>query len=203
MPFIIWGSKGVTSNVANGDFHCPNCGTSPYTHKRVQRYFTLYWIPLFPLNTLGEYVECELCAQGYDPEILAYDPSEGMQVFFSQLDLAARRLMAAMVIADGAIDEAELQAMVEASEKLPGGMMSLEEAQAAVDDAMAHPAAPVDVVRDVKDMLNDQGKQLLLYVACEIAGADGDIADDEKMLLLQIGEALDLDVTEQVASLGT
>ena len=169
----------------------------------MQRYFTLYWIPLFPLTTLGEYVECELCAQGYDPKILQYNPNEGLQTFFSQVDIAAKRLMAAMVLADGQIDDSELQAMVEVSAKLPGGVMTLEEASAAVERAANESASPLEVVKDVKDGLNDQGKQLLLYVACEIAGADGDIADDEKMLLLAIGEALDLDVTEQVANLGT
>jgi len=199
MPFIIWGSKGVTNTTGGGQFHCPTCGPNTYTQKKVQRYFTLYWIPLFPLNTLGEYVECDICAQGYDPAILDYDPSNSPEVVLSKVHVAATRLMAAMVLADGSVEAEELQAMVEASAKLPGGPITLADAQAAVDEAQSSPISPVHVVNDVVDLLNDQGKELLMYVAYHIAASDGDVADEEKLLLLEMGEALGLDVTDRLA----
>ena len=59
---IIWGSKAKESQIASGTFFCPNCmADSPYSHMRVSRYFTLYFIPLFPTSTLGEYVRCCSC----------------------------------------------------------------------------------------------------------------------------------------------
>ena len=59
---IIWGSKAKESQVGTGTFFCPSCmADSPYAHMRVSRYFTLYFIPLFPTSTLGEYVCCRTC----------------------------------------------------------------------------------------------------------------------------------------------
>lgn len=68
---IIWGSTGRESTCGSGDFFCPSCRRdSEYAHQRVQRYFTLYFIPLFPMNTVGEYVQCYTCGGQYNTEIL-------------------------------------------------------------------------------------------------------------------------------------
>ena len=77
---ILWGSTGKESKVASGQFHCPQCNRQErYDHVHVQRFFTLYFIPLFPMATLGEFVRCQGCAQAYKPEVLAYEPPNEMQ----------------------------------------------------------------------------------------------------------------------------
>lgn len=71
MPIILWGSRGFTSTVGEGKFFCPQCGGDQrYEHKQVSRYFTLYFIPLFPIGGGGEYVECLKCQEAFDPQVL-------------------------------------------------------------------------------------------------------------------------------------
>jgi hypothetical protein len=71
LGLIIFGSRSVTGSKGTGSFHCPRCGPDqPYDHKRVRRFFTLYFIPLIPLGTIGEYIECGRCAGTYKPEVL-------------------------------------------------------------------------------------------------------------------------------------
>ena len=68
---IIWGSTGRDKVVARGEFHCPQCRfEAGFEHHKAQRYFTLYFIPLFPLETLGEYVQCVHCGGQYDMRVL-------------------------------------------------------------------------------------------------------------------------------------
>lgn len=75
MFFIIWGSRNRVSVVGRGEFWCPNCGKRhPYVHKRAKRWFTLYFIPVFPTQDLGEFVECEECHMTFRPEVLNYKP---------------------------------------------------------------------------------------------------------------------------------
>lgn len=75
---IIYGRKSREIEVASGQFHCPKCDDQrPYIHKQVARYFTLFFIPLFKINTLGEYVECQTCRRAFKPEILGLVSSEG------------------------------------------------------------------------------------------------------------------------------
>lgn len=69
--FIIWGSKGRTRSVGRGEFFCPTCKHStPYEQMKASRYFTLYFVPLFPMDTLGEWVKCSRCQGEYDSRIL-------------------------------------------------------------------------------------------------------------------------------------
>jgi len=73
---IIWGSKGREKTVAEGQFFCPKCrAMRPYKYKKVGKYFTLYFIPLFETKNLGEYIECQICRTPFKPEVLNYSQS--------------------------------------------------------------------------------------------------------------------------------
>ncbi len=68
---IIWGIRGREKVVSHGTFFCPNCNTTrPYELKRAGNYFTLFFIPLFRIQKRGEFVQCEVCKNRYDPKIL-------------------------------------------------------------------------------------------------------------------------------------
>jgi len=72
---IIFGSRRREIELSSGHFHCPKCdATRAYKRKRAGKYFTLYFIPLFQVENLGEYVVCQTCQQAYKPEVLAYKP---------------------------------------------------------------------------------------------------------------------------------
>lgn len=71
---IIWGSKGKTKIIGQGNFYCPRCGTTrSYEHHQVGKYFTLYFIPLFQTQKLGEYIECKFCYTPFETSVLEYD----------------------------------------------------------------------------------------------------------------------------------
>ena len=68
---IIWGSKAKEQPIGSGTFFCPSCTTdATYSVVRVSRYFTLYFIPLFPTSTLGEYVRCDTCRASLPDAVL-------------------------------------------------------------------------------------------------------------------------------------
>ena len=72
---IIWGSKGRTFTEKNGEFYCPECnGYKNYEYKKVKKYFTLYFVPLFPIEDLGEYIECGSCKSTFKKNVLDHDP---------------------------------------------------------------------------------------------------------------------------------
>lgn len=74
---IIWGSKAKEKEIATGAFYCPQCRQqSSYGHVRVSRYFTLYFIPLFPTETLGEAVLCKSCGSDFNLSVLSYTPEQ-------------------------------------------------------------------------------------------------------------------------------
>ena len=69
---IIYGLKVRYSRRGAGAFRCPNCQTQQrYQASSMRRWFTLYFIPIIPLNSLGEQVECQGCFSRYEPGVLS------------------------------------------------------------------------------------------------------------------------------------
>jgi hypothetical protein len=82
---IIWGSRALTSTQATGSFACPECKVQiGYEKKQMRRFFTLYFIPLFPTETLGQWIECTRCHTNYKEAVLQYrlppTPTERMRL---------------------------------------------------------------------------------------------------------------------------
>lgn len=68
---IIYGWRIYHSTIDRQSFRCPSCRTQVEGEvKRADKYFTLYFIPLFPIGIPCEFVECTLCGTGYRKEIL-------------------------------------------------------------------------------------------------------------------------------------
>jgi len=89
---IIWGTRGRETEIGTGTFYCPKCNDQkPFTRKKVGKYFTLFFIPLFEINKLGEYLLCTECNTTFKPEVLnikAITP-EQRQVLMVKRDLAS------------------------------------------------------------------------------------------------------------------
>jgi hypothetical protein len=77
---IIWGLRVVWSTIATGVFHCRKCGGDRnYRHRTGRRFFTLFFIPVIPLNKVGEHVRCETCKTRYVTEVLKAPTVAAMQ----------------------------------------------------------------------------------------------------------------------------
>jgi hypothetical protein len=57
--------------IGRGQFHCPNCGGDRnYEHRTARRFFTLFFLPVIPLDKVGEVVQCQTCRVRFDPVVL-------------------------------------------------------------------------------------------------------------------------------------
>lgn len=73
---IIFGTTARHKTIKRGEFFCPHCQQQrPYDHKQGKNYFSLYFIPVFPIGDAGEFIECQRCGRSYGLEVLAYKPS--------------------------------------------------------------------------------------------------------------------------------
>lgn len=74
--FVIVGLKSRRSTVDTGRFHCPNeDATRPYHHQRLRRWFTLFLVPIIPLDRQGEWVQCDGCGATSGTDVLARHPA--------------------------------------------------------------------------------------------------------------------------------
>lgn len=71
---IIFGTRGITSVLQKGTFHCPACGAgADFERKGVRRWFTLFFIPCIPLHQAADYLECKRCGGTFKPGVLTWN----------------------------------------------------------------------------------------------------------------------------------
>ena len=190
---IFFGTRGVHSNAGQGHFHCPSCRCQqPYKHKRVRRFFTLYFIPLIPLDSVGEYVECDTCSHTFEPEVLQYDPSAGQAEFEVQFHKAIKRVMVEMIMADGVMDEDETNTVRNVYGQIAGSELSEEGVRDEIALAKRENKGVDEVLTAFASSLNDSGKEMVIRAAYLVAASDGEFQKEEKELISRIANALDM-----------
>ena len=200
---IIFGARGVTYTQAKGTFYCPGCDREgvEYKHQRSRRFVTLYYVPLIPLKSLGEYIECQVCQSTYQLGVLKATAAEH-RAFEAEFRQAIKRVMILMLLADGVVADAEIEVIRRiyqrlSSVELPAELLREEVLVAARDgdDVLAY-------LERLAPMLNPRGKELVIKSAFLVATADEQFQDKERQLLADIGETLELTTAQVHAILG-
>jgi len=184
-------TRGITYRHGKGRFFCPTCRSDrAYVHRKVRRFVTVYGMPLLPLGLLGEYVECRQCRGTFRTEATASAPAtEAMEAEFH---VAVRRVMIQMMLADGIIDDKEIEAVARfyrqvTDRSLPAERIREEAAELSQsDEPLTH------YVAQVRGQLNDYGKEIVIRAALSVASADGHFSDEEKQFLTQLGAAMEM-----------
>lgn len=190
---IIWGSSGVTKTIKKGDFHCPECAeTRGYEFKNVHRFFTLYFIPLFPLEKLSEYIECNRCKNAFKPVVLEYDPEKERMKAEANFHFVIRRVMVLMMLADGQVDEREKATIIEVYKGITGETLTDTTVDQEIEAAKSEGLSIEDYLAQVSAQLNNHGKEMVIRAAYFVAAADGRIEDEEEQLIFTIANALQL-----------
>lgn len=192
---IIYGTRGVRMRGDSGSFHCPECRSQrSYTHHKVRRFFTLYFIPLIPLDLLGEYIECDLCVGTFHPDVRHFQAQlqgDRRQVE-AEFQTAIKRVMVMMCLADGVVDDDEIETIKQVYGRIAKREISDEEVSDEIVAAMQDSRSVHEYLRGVVGRINDKGKELVVQAAFFVAAADGEFQDEEQELLADIGEALEL-----------
>lgn len=69
--FFIFSVNDRESVLEEGEFDCPYCQTTrPYVYKEVRPYVSLYFLPLFPVGGGREFVQCQVCGNVFEPDVL-------------------------------------------------------------------------------------------------------------------------------------
>lgn len=190
---IIFGTRGVKFKIDEGNFLCPQCATERgYKHKKVRRFFTLYFIPLIPLDSLGDYVECTTCKGTFVSRVLDYKPEMGQDQFQSEYEKAMRHCMIMMMLADGEIDENEMDMVLKIINKFGHNDISMSELEGLVE-VVEHQNEPIQkYLTKITPSLNEHGKEIIIKCAIAVASSDGHIDDSEIELMYEMAHTMEM-----------
>ncbi len=190
---IIFGTRGVNSTMSEGQFNCPQCETDRnYKHKKVRRFFTLYFIPLIPMGKIGEFVECQSCKGTFIPKVLDYKKSASADQFLSEYEKAMKHSMVLIMLADGEIDDNEMVTVQKIVNKLGHNDVTMDQLKEYVDEVQRYPEDVSTYLRKVTPSLNEHGKEMVIRCAFQVANADGSVDDSEIKLISEMAETMEM-----------
>ncbi len=159
-------------------------GDAPGKWIVARRWFTLFFIPLIPLNVVGTYVRCGVTKRLFDPEVLSNPTNEQ---FTAQLAGGLREVLAAVLMADGVAGEAERRVAVELGSKHVPGY----NAETLSTDLERVGQAPLqERLRYLSEALSTQGKEQLLTTAAAIMAAEPTVDARTEQCVRSVGETL-------------
>ena len=190
---IIFGTRGVKSTLDQGDFICPQCEQNrSYKHKKVTRFFTLYFIPLIPLGHAGEFVECQSCKGTFIPRVLDYSPENSQDAFLSEYEKAMKHCMVLIMLADGEIDENEMIMVQKIINKHGHNDITMDELEQYVEQVKMGPRDVSTYLRKISPSLNEHGKEIVIKCALLVASADGHIDNSEMAQIKKMAEIMEM-----------
>lgn len=186
---IIWGSRGLTSIVESSQFHCPQCSSAqPCNLKQVRTFFTLYFIPLIPLNVAGRYVECNRCGGTYTEEALSYDPEREREESITNM----LRVMIMAALADGQVDDAERAEIKKQYMELAGLPVTEETLSKEISMAVSSKTDLNSYVSRIAGDLSPHGKALTVKLAFDTMSAAGDLNPGHQTQLARLADTLQI-----------
>lgn len=171
---IIWGTRGITSTKDRGEFHCPKCqARSAYQLKSVRRFFTLYFIPMIPLNQLGQFVHCTQCRSDFNESVLKHNPDELARTNDAVMKLALIHVLVDLAASDGVVFEAQRAQLRQVYRQVTGEELSDEWASKFTEHAASMAEPLPGILGEIGKNISADDKELIVRGAYHMARARG------------------------------
>jgi hypothetical protein len=183
---IIFGlSVFFFGSVGTGAFHCPRCGGDRHYKQKVgRRWFTLFFLPVIPLNEVGRVVECQTCKTRFENSVLRVATAGQIG---SALPLIYRTFAVAVLrVGDSPTAREHAIGVAVSAGVRPYGPAELE------NDLRTLPPRLDDRAHEVVRPLDAGGRERIMMAATRVAVADAPVTDAERSTLIGIGEYLGL-----------
>lgn len=195
---LIFGLSMFFRTVGQGDFHCPNCGGDRHYRQRVaRRWFTLFFIPVIPLNRVGEVVECTACRTRFNLDVLRLPTARQMAAALP----TAMRAAATVVLTAG--DPHSSAARARAVDAVRGYGQAEFDEEMLTTDLDRPDDGSAEVIAQAGAQLTTEAREWFLAQVVRIALADGAISAGERQALHMIAGRLGMTPAHAVGVIST
>jgi len=186
---LIFGLRVFYRAVGQGTFHCQRCGGDrEYRHRAGRRWFTLFFIPVIPLNHVGDHVQCTVCGTRYRMDVLSLPTTAQMQ---EALPAGMRAAAIAMLRAGGGSSAAARRRAMDAIKG--AGVADYDDVALDADlSAAVMPGQPdlAEPLNRVAIQLAIPAREWFLAEVVRIGLADGMLSDDERHAAREVAAQL-------------
>lgn len=184
---ILFGFRIRYRTTGSIDFFCPRCGGDRHGLQRVaRRWFTVFWIPIVPLNQVGELVECTTCQTRFEPEVTDQPTTADL----TRTVADAVRVLGAMTVRSGdALDPTMRSAAVGVIRR---SVPHYDELTLASDLLAVDPAYAEQYTRPLESGLAVTGKERIVADLVTVALAGGTVTPDQRLVIDLAGRGMGL-----------
>jgi hypothetical protein len=166
---LIWGWRSLLKVLGIGEFHCPRCQMDTTYHLVYpRRWFTMFFIPLVPLQWGEKFVECQRCKGAFVEQVLAAPTNKQ---FSYMLSLGARAMYAKVVAAGFSHSERMIDAAVAQLRPVVGDGYNEANLIADMEAFAGHRLS--EYLAPLEDAVTLQGKEALIEGLARFAHTDG------------------------------
>lgn len=185
---LIWGWRSLLKVLGVGEFHCPRCQQDrAYRLVRPRRWFTVFFIPVIPLQWGETFVECQVCRGAFRESILAAPTN---QQFGYMLSLGARSMYARVVAVGFPQSEVMIDRAVAALRPVVGD--GYNEANLVADREAFEGHALAEYLSPLGGNMALQGRETLLSGLVAFAHSDGPPPQAVDAVVAEAASALQL-----------
>ncbi len=188
---IIFGTKGRITSASGGDIlerACPQCGHD-LDLSELKKWFTLYFIPVFPYSHIDTFYYCKECEASYKEEARSQllggregqkQVQEEAKKFFSETLIACLSYMAKV---DGHIAKEEEAIIQKAISSFSDNSKALNDIYANVKNGKYKKDDIYAYLRKASEVLTSEGILMLIAELARIILSDGKIDKEEEKLM--------------------
>jgi len=184
---IVFGFKVRFNTIATLTFFCPRCGGDRVGARRTaRRWFAIFWVPVIPLNPLGEVLECQSCHTRFDPAVADRPTTADLASILTN----ATRVLTAMIVGTG--DREDVSVRAAAVAEIATSTDGYDERTLDGDIDALDPALAEEYVGPLAEGLAVPGKERLLGGLVGLALTGGTITDGQRRVIDRAGRGLGL-----------
>lgn len=189
--FIVFGTTGMKTRISDEApliNSCPNC-SKDLVLKKYRRWFTLFFIPIFPFETIDTFYECTSCSSAYAQHIktaLHQGEAERDNAIHEAKKIYAKTLVATMVhmaMIDGDFAKEEEEYIEDIKLQFSDYSTDVNEAYDFVKTKGNHENYVFNLLNASRDMLSSEGLLTILAQSAKVLLADGRIEKEEEDLM--------------------
>jgi len=190
--FIIFGTRGMKHTVKDSDVlanSCPNCNNGNLNHKLYRRWFTLFFIPMIPLDVIDRFYECDACKSVYNENVKSVLAQSQEEIDASQKEarkVYAQALIAAMThmaMVDGHYAEEEDREIQDVIENFDEFKHELLQVHREVKVNLNKDNQVFNYLSEARNALSAESLMNILAQAAVVLLADGAIEKEEEDLM--------------------
>lgn len=193
---IIFGVRGRLATLDTGQFYCPRClGDRTYSRKGVRRWFTLFFVPIFPISaTTGGRVCCDTCKGAFADDVLDLPRAGAFQALASRA--FEQCAVAILKSGDAASTLARSTALAAVNARRVGD--ELDDAALGRELADVDPTQLAVYASPVANRLGARDAEQFFGACAQVALADGPLSQGERDALRILGESFNLSEAHRV-----